>query len=229
VKAGLTAVVLVVVALPACRNPGPAPPPHAYLDDHQVTELMSRLDRSLGFALRHVIDERTVSADVERQLGELFAEPRLSEVRAGVADLDALQLHTVPRATPRPGTSVDRLITSRADCIFLEGDRRLGLLERVAAGRGHHRFVALAPRPVEDAQVNNTGWIVTHDSISAANPCAPDDGQPLARSAAMRPMSGVNLNPWPLHADTTTRGPWRSTKNSWSSVEVYRHVLAVTA
>lgn len=165
------ALIIAVVLVPACGHPGPAPPPHAFLDDYQVSEMMNQLDISLGFALRDVVDERTVSPAVDKRLEELFAEPRLSEIRAGFADLVALRIQNLPRRTVRPGTSLDRLITSRADCIFLESDRHLGLLERVAAGRGHHRYVALVPRPVEDPHVNNTAWIVTHDSTSSTNPC----------------------------------------------------------
>ena len=49
---------------------------------------------------------------------------------------------------------------------------------------------------------------------------------PQARSAAISPVSGANLAPWPEQGEQTTNGPYLSRMKSSFAVEVYRQVTS---
>jgi hypothetical protein len=102
-----------------------------------------------------------------------------------------------------------------------------------APTRGQSRHARLSASWAASAAASRSSVVRKHSRVSLGAVCSKNSANSIcwfnprrphpidiAWSARIRPTRGVNLKPWPLHAEPITTGPMRSSTKSWVGVVV---------
>jgi hypothetical protein len=156
-----------------------APPP--VIDAAYVNRVLAGLDQVVGEAVRMALEHRAVTPQVEEYLRAAYAD----EGDAFVAHRERLQ-NDAERASDnireppgRQATTVSRLISIRADCIFAEVHRDFSAVVIKPNPELAVQWIGLKPldRRRDPADVNPTPWMYVYDGFprshtQPSDPCA---------------------------------------------------------
>ena len=143
----------------------------AVVSQETVTRVLADLDRVQGDVLRRIVEAGGVDHDTLAPLEAIFLEPELSaqlEAFAGLGD----RLGEVRTPPGDNVTTVVRLLSDRADCIYAEVT--VDVSATVASPPPPFTaFVALRPLPpgADPADVNPTPYAIAAKHRTAASPC----------------------------------------------------------
>lgn len=143
----------------------------AVVSQETVARIMVDLDRVQGDVVRRIVEAGGVGHDTLAPLEAIFLEPELSaqlDAFAGLGD----RLGEVRTPPGDNVTTVVRLLSDRADCIYAEVT--VDVSATVASPPAPFTsFVALRPLPpgADPADVNPTPYAIAAKHRSAANPC----------------------------------------------------------
>lgn len=148
-----------------------APAEPATVSEQAVSRVLVDLDRVQGDVLRRIVAAGGVGHNTLAPLEAIFLEPELT------AQLDAFtglgdRLGEVRRPPGDNVTTVVRLLSDRADCIYAEVTVDVSATV-ASAPPPFTAFVALRPLPpaADPADVNPTPYAIAAKHRSAANPC----------------------------------------------------------
>jgi hypothetical protein len=143
----------------------------AVVSEETVARILVDLDRVQGDVLRRIVETGGVDHDTLAPLEAIFLEPELSaqlETFAGLGD----RLGEVRTPPGDNVTTVVRLLSDRADCIYAEVT--VDVSATVASPPPPFTsFVALRPLPpgADPADVNPTPYAIAAKHRTAASPC----------------------------------------------------------
>lgn len=198
---GLAAVVVASLALASCRESQRLPPeptvPTApstapttapidvsvippVIDEPYVNAVLAALDEVSGRATRAIVASKNVTPEAADLLNAIYDDERFTiqvdawyEAIGSDPQLSALK--------PNPGnrkTTVNRLISASADCVWVAVDRDYSANAAAPVEPGVE-YIALRPLdPSNDPnQYNPTAWMITVDGM---NPDGSEPGNPCA-------------------------------------------------
>jgi hypothetical protein len=168
--------IVVALLLSACSNrgsatsPAPAPSPVEGAEEAAtVDRILAGLDGVMGDAQRLLVRERRITPQVTDRLQAIYVGPELlNQIDAFRADV-ANGLVAIKDPPGNRVTTVSRLITVSAICIFVEVSRDYSPVTAGAAPRPAKLYVVLVTKDERDdpAGLNPTPWTMLYDGVEA--------------------------------------------------------------
>lgn len=166
--------VLLLLLLPACSGGGsdgpataPAPPEGSAEEVAAVNQALAGLDAVMGDLQRLLVKERRITTEVTDRLQAIYTGPEiLNQIDAFRADV----ANGFARYKGTPGnrvTTVSRLITYSAICVFAQVQRDYSPLTEGQAQPPKSLYVVLVPKHESDdpRKLNPTPWAMLYDGV----------------------------------------------------------------
>ena len=170
------ALLALLLLLSACANgetgtsPPPAPgPAEGAQEAAAVDRILAGLDGVMGDAQRLLVRERRITPEVTDRLQAIYVGPELlNQIDAFRTDV-ANGLVGLKSPPGNRMSTVSRLITVSAICIFVEVSRDYSPVTAGAAPRPAKLYVVLVTKDERDdpAGLNPTPWAMLYDGVEA--------------------------------------------------------------